>query len=107
MPPTKIKKIVKIGKEHLIQHHCLHFSFSCSDLAYTVATGQENNITLVGDNQQNLYKNFLNEGFMETLIKYLLDCHPSFGPSEAATKHSMKQAKDDNPKANVASLKKK
>jgi len=58
IPPNKAKKIVNTGKEHLFQNHRLHFSFLCSDLAYKVATGQETNITLVGDNQGSMYKDF-------------------------------------------------
>ena len=57
-PPNKTKKSVTTDNEHLFQNHHLHFSLLCSDLAYKVATGQETNITLVGDNNGNLYKDF-------------------------------------------------
>ncbi len=109
IPPNKAKKIVNTGKEHLFQNHHLHFSFLCSDLAYKVATGQETNITLVGDNQGSMYKDFLaDEGVMNTLFKCLLDHHPNFVPPEADLKHGKKQAKDKEkiPKAHIASLKK-
>jgi len=109
IPPIKTKKIVNTGNEHLFQNHWLHFSLLCSDLAYKVATGQETNITLVGDNQGNLYKDFLaDEGVMDTLFKCLLDCHPNFVPPETNVKHGKKQAKDKGkiPKAHIVSLKK-
>jgi len=113
-PPNKTKKSVTTDNEHLFQNHCLHFSLLCSDLAYKVATGQETNITLVGDNNGNLYKDFLaDEGVMDTLFKCLLDRHPNFVPPEAKKKHGKKQAKNQAknkakiPKGHTVSLKKK
>jgi len=109
-PPIKTKKSVTTDNEHLFQNHWLHFSLLCSDLAYKVATGQETNITLVGDNHGNLYKDFLaDEGVMDTLFKCLLDHHPNFVPAEAKKKHGKKQAKNKAkiPKGHTVSLMKK
>jgi len=71
------------GNEVLLQNHCLHYIFCCSQLAFQDSTG-EASITVVGEDEAPFLKDYLpDEAVRESLFKSVLDHHLNFIPIAA------------------------